>query len=150
MTNSDKRSAATRTARQPKTASQAREEPEVSFLYFRSAGSGTFRVVVLGGNSVTVLHQYIVQWSQRPAGQVIAGIPPPPSSTTPFYHPPPLLLCLQEPELGGHFFVVHFLSQESNECQCAQELFLSQNSSGQDKEWCVILSLSGNTSCIAN
>ena len=47
MTNKDKRRAPTRTARQPKRASQAREDPEVSFLYFRSAGSGTFRVVVL-------------------------------------------------------------------------------------------------------
>ena len=43
-----RRRADTRMARQANTASQAREDPEVSFLYFRSAGSGTFRVVVLG------------------------------------------------------------------------------------------------------
>ena len=43
-----RRRADTRMARQENTASQAREDPEVSFLYFRSAGSGTFRVVVLG------------------------------------------------------------------------------------------------------
>ena len=50
MTNNAKRRRRpSRTARHPRTASQAREEPEVSFLYFRSAGSGTFRVVVLGG-----------------------------------------------------------------------------------------------------
>ena len=52
MTNNDKRRANTRKARQPKRASQVREELELSFLYFRSAGSGTFRVVVLPRETV--------------------------------------------------------------------------------------------------
>ena len=48
MTANDKRMPPTRTARKPSVASQAREDPpDLSFLYFLSAGSGTFRVVVL-------------------------------------------------------------------------------------------------------
>ena len=70
MTNNAKRRRRpTRTARHPRTASQAREEPEVSFLYFRSAGSGTFRVVVLGGETLRLVLDKVVK--QRSGHSVV-------------------------------------------------------------------------------